>query len=95
MPRITIEEVKHVAHLARLEFDEKELESFTGQLDSILEFVAKLEDLDTAGIEPTTHAIEIHNCFRDDEVKESLGVDEVMKNAPQGEEGSFIVPRII
>ncbi len=95
MARITLEEVKHVAHLARLEFSQKELESFKDQLDAILEFVAKLEDLDTEGVEPTNHAIEIFNCFREDKVKESLEIKDVMKNAPQGEEGSFVVPRII
>ncbi len=95
MPRITVEEVKHVAHLARLNFDEDEIEAFTHQLDAILEFVAKLEDLDTKDIKPTSRAIEIVNCFRKDEVKESLPVDEVMKNAPESEDGAFVVPRII
>ncbi len=95
MAEITIKEVEHVAELARLRFDEQELEEFTNQLDAILKFVGKLESLDTEGVEPTYRAIEIVNCFREDEVKPSLPVEEVSANAPESDEGAFVVPRII
>jgi aspartyl-tRNA(Asn)/glutamyl-tRNA(Gln) amidotransferase subunit C len=95
MARITLSEVRHVAHLARLTFEEREIEAFTRQLNDILEFVAQLEGLDTSGVEPTTRAIEIFNVFRRDEVKPSLSVEEALSNAPQGEGGAFVVPRII
>jgi len=95
MAKITVTEVEHVAHLARLTFSTEEVEAFTRQLNDILEFVDKLDALDTAGIEPTTRAIELLNVFREDEVKESLPVEEATGNAPLAEEGAFVVPRII
>ncbi len=95
MAEITIKEVEHVAELARLRFSPQELEEFTSQLDAILKFVGKLESLDTEGVEPTYRAIEIVNCFREDEVKPSLPIEKVTANAPESEEGAFVVPRII
>ncbi len=95
MAHITVEEVEHVAQLARLRFSKDELEEFTNQLDAILRFVGKLESLDTEGVEPTYRAIEIVNCFREDVVKPSLPIEEVTANAPESEEGAFVVPRII
>ena len=84
-----------MANLARLRLDADELEAFTKQLNEILEFMGKLEALDTSGVEPTTRAIELLNVFRDDEAKPSLSVEEVEQNAPQSEKGAFVVPRII
>ncbi len=95
MAHITIKEVEHVAQLARLRFSKDELEEFTNQLDAILRFVGKLESLDTEGVEPTYRAIEIVNCFREDMVKPSLPIEDVTANAPESEEGAFVVPRII
>ena len=74
--------VKYVANLARIELSDKELEHFTGQLDRILEYVHKLKTLDVDNLEPTSHVLEMKNVYRDDEVKQSLPVAEVMKNAP-------------
>ncbi len=95
MAEISIREVEHVAELARLRFDTKELEEFTNQLDAILKFVSKLESLDTEGVEPTYRAIEIVNCFREDRVEPSLPIEDVVANAPESENGAFVVPRII
>ncbi len=95
MAKITLGEVEHVAHLARLNFNQEETEAFTRQLNDILEFVDKLDALDTSDIEPTTRAIELLNVFRDDEVRESLPVEEATGNAPVSEKGAFVVPRII
>ncbi|AEH44405.1 glutamyl-tRNA(Gln) amidotransferase, C subunit [Thermodesulfatator indicus DSM 15286] len=92
---ITKEEVKHVAHLARLEFSEEELETFSEQLADILNYVAKLNELDTKDVEPTYHALKLTNVFREDEVKESFPTDEILKNAPERENGFFVVPKVI
>ncbi len=95
MAKITIKEVEHVAELARLRFTPDEIEEFTSQLNAILKFVSKLDSIDTEGVKPTYRAIEIFNCFREDEVKNSLPVEKVTANAPASEEGAFVVPRII
>lgn len=95
MPGITIKELKHVANLARLGFSQEELADFTGQLNDILGYVAKLEELDTSGIEPTTHALQVSNVFREDVAKSSLTVEDAVANAPEEEKGTFVVPRII
>ena len=92
---ITKEEVLHVAHLARLEFGEEEIDVFTGQLADILNYVAKLNELDTREVEPTYHALKLRNVFRDDQVKTSLPTEEALKNAPQREDGFFVVPKVI
>ncbi len=95
MANITVEELEHVARLARLDFSEEELSAFTEQLNDILGYMAKLEELDTSGVEPTTHALEVTNVFRQDQVKPSLPVEEAVANAPEEEGGAFVVPRII
>lgn len=93
--RITENEVKHVAHLARLHLDQDELSKMTVQLDTILSYVAKLEELDTSEVEPTTHAFAITNAFRDDEVRPSLERQKALTNAPEENGEAFIVPRVI
>ena len=93
--KITQEEVKHVAHLARLHLSEDELAQMTKQLDIILSYVAKLEELDTQGVDPTTHAFSITNAFRDDDVVESLPQDEALSSGPEQDGESFVVPRVI
>ncbi len=92
---ITKEEVGHVAHLARLHFNEAEQDKFTSQLNDILIYIDKLNQVDTTDIQPTTHAISLNNAFRDDVVKESLGRDLAMANAPDEKENSFRVPKVI
>ncbi len=93
--KITREEVEHVAQLARLNLDEVELQKMTKQLDDILSYVAKLDELDTEGVPPTTHAFSISNAFRDDEVKDSLSQDDALVNCAKPKNGAFTVPRII
>lgn len=92
---ISREEVLHVAHLARLEFSDKEVELFTTQLADILNYVAKLNELDTTDVEPTYHAVPLSNVFREDEVNPSSPVEEVLANAPERENGFFVVPKVI
>ena len=93
--KITPQEVSHVAELARLHMSQAEVEEMTRQLDDILSYVAKLNELDTEGIEPTTHTIAIENAFREDEVKPSLAREKTLANAPRQNGESFVVPRVI
>ncbi|MBP1728502.1 MAG: gatC [Deltaproteobacteria bacterium] len=93
--KITRKEVEHVALLARLQLDEAEINTFTGQMDAILAYVEKLNELDTAGIVPTSHAVPMENAFRTDEVRPSIGVANALANAPDRVEGFFRVPKVI
>lgn len=93
--KITKEDVLHVAQLARLHLDEKELETMTGQLDTILSYVAKLDELDTKEVVPTTHAFSLTNAFREDEVKKSLDQAAALANGPQQDDETFLVPRVL
>ncbi len=93
--KISKEEVRHVAKLARLELDEREEERMTGQMNDVLSYVEELGKLDTANIPATTHAVELQNVFRRDEVNPSLDRKRVLENAPQTDDASFIVPKII
>jgi aspartyl-tRNA(Asn)/glutamyl-tRNA(Gln) amidotransferase subunit C len=92
---LTREEVLHVAELARLSLSPEEIELFTVQLNEILEYVEKLQELDTSGVAPLAHVIPLCNVFREDQVRESLPLDAVLENAPAREDGNFLVPRII
>ncbi len=93
--RITVEEVEHVARLARLEVGADEKQQLTEQMNRILLYVEKLNELDTSGVPPTSHAIDLHNAFREDRVQESLPREESLDNAPETNEAEFIVPRVI
>ncbi len=93
--KITKDEVAHVAKLARLELTEEEQATFTGQMDAILAYVDKLNELDTTGIIPTAHAVPMENAFREDLVAPSIGVDNALANAPDRVEGFFRVPKVI
>jgi len=93
--KIIKEEVEKVARLARLHLSPEEVEKMTGQLDTILRYVAKLDELDTSGVEPTTHTQQVSNRFREDEVVPSLDRKEALANAPEQNGEAFVVPRII
>jgi len=88
-------DIEKVARLARLELSEKEKETFGNQLEQVLTYMEQLNRLDTAGVEPTSHAIPIYNVFREDEVRPSIPQEEVLTIAPDEEDGHFKVPRII
>jgi aspartyl-tRNA(Asn)/glutamyl-tRNA(Gln) amidotransferase subunit C len=88
-------EVEHVALLARLKLSAEEEELFTGQLNAILDYMEKLNELDTKAVEPTFHVVSHCNTMRKDEVKESLPEEATLKNAPDKAEGCFRVPKII
>ena len=92
---ITEQEVTAVTNLARLSLEPNEISSVTEQLDRILGYVAKLNEINTDGVEPTSHVQAITNAFREDELKDSLPRNDSLANAPQRNEEAFIVPRII
>jgi len=93
--KITKAEVEYVAHLARLDFSEEEKVKFTSQLNDILMYMDKLNEVDTAGIEPMSHAIARQNAFRDDTVKDSLSQEISLSNAPEARGPFFRVPKVI
>jgi len=93
--KITPQEISHVANLARLHMSLEEVEAMARQLDDILTYVAKLNELHTESVTPTTHAISIVNAFREDEVKPSLPRDKALANGPQQNGEAFVVPRVI
>lgn len=93
--KITPEQVRHVAKLARLSFEESQIEPLTGQLESILEYVAKIGQLDVTNVEPMAHALPLSNVLRDDVVEESLTVEQVLQNAPETDGPFFKVPKVI
>jgi len=93
--QVSKKEVRHVAALARLEMDEQELEAYGKDLGDILEYVAKLNEIDTSGVEPTAHMISRDTPFRDDERGESFTHEQSLKNAPQREGFYFQVPQVI
>ena len=92
---ITKEEVLYVAHLARLDLDEESIEKFAGQIDEILGYIEKLNQVETKGIKATSHAISLTNAFRDDEEKEHIDRELALANAPEKEDGSFVVPKVV
>jgi aspartyl-tRNA(Asn)/glutamyl-tRNA(Gln) amidotransferase subunit C len=88
-------QVRKVAKLARLELSEEEIEEFTVQLSAILDYVEKMNELDTADVEPLAHCLPISNVLRADSVKASLGTEKTLANAPQRDGEFFKVPRIL
>ena len=93
--KISRDEVAYVAHLARLEFKEEEMEKFTSQLNSILLYIDKLSEVETSSIEPLSSASRGRNAFRTDTARESIPVQESLANAPEVRGGFFQVPRVI
>ena len=93
--KIDKEQVEKVARLSRLELTRDEIEEFTGQLSAILDYVEKMNQLDTTDVEPLAHCLPINNVFREDQVKESLGTEKVLSNAPQRDDEFFKVPKIL
>jgi aspartyl-tRNA(Asn)/glutamyl-tRNA(Gln) amidotransferase subunit C len=88
-------QVRKVAKLARLELSDVEVEEFAGQLSAILDYVARMNELNTEGVEPLAHCLPISNVFREDFVKESLGTEKTLANAPQRDGAFFKVPKIL
>ena len=92
---LSVDEVGKVALLARLRLSPDELQTFTGQLNAIVEFVEQLQTLDTTNVEPLAHGIDMHNVFRDDVVGSSLPREQALANAPKRNEEGFLVPAVL
>jgi aspartyl-tRNA(Asn)/glutamyl-tRNA(Gln) amidotransferase subunit C len=95
VPRISPEDVAHVAKLARLDLTDEELATFTGQLDAVLDHAADVEALDLDDVPPTSHPYPLSNVLRDDVVVPSLDRDEVLAQAPDVEDHQFKVPPVL
>lgn len=92
---VTIQDVDHIAKLAKLEFSDAEKEKLTHQFNKILKYMEQLNSLDTNNVEPLSHVIELQNVFRADEVKPSTPTDVALHNAPAKTEEYFKVPKVI
>ncbi len=92
---LTGDQVRWVAHLARLEISPEEVELFTEQLSRIVDYVNQLQEVNTEGVEPLAHALPIHNVFRPDEASPSLPVDEALANAPVRRGDFYGVPAVL
>jgi len=92
---ITTKEVEHISWLARLKVNEEQLEGYAQQLNSILDYFAQLDEVETKDVEPTYHVIDVNNVFRDDVITSSLSQDDAIGNAPKKQDGYFKAPRII
>ena len=93
--KITREEVIHVANLARLDVDEALIDKFAKQIGMILEYIDSLNRVDTEGVTPTSHAISLTNAFREDDERQGFDSDSALSNAPEKEDGTFVVPKIV
>ena len=93
--KIDADQVRKVAKLGRLELSEAEVAEFTEQLGAILTYVEKMNELDTADVEPLAHCLPISNVLREDRVTPSLGTDATVANAPDRDGAFFKVPKIL
>jgi aspartyl-tRNA(Asn)/glutamyl-tRNA(Gln) amidotransferase subunit C len=92
---LTAEQVRWVAHLARLELSDADVARMTPQLSAILDYVDQLKQVNTEGVEPLAHPLKVHNVFRDDEPAPSLPVDAALANAPARLGDFFAVPAVL
>lgn len=93
--KITKEEVLHVALLARLDIDAADVDRFAAQVGTILDYVDTLKKVDTTGVAVTSHAISLTNAFREDEAQGHLVPQDALVNAPEKDDGAFVVPKVI
>ena len=92
---VTKEDVRYIASLAKLKFNDKEILDFTIQLNQILQYMDKLNELETENIEPLSHPVEIVNVFREDVLQKSISTESALKNAPDRTDQYFKVPKVI
>jgi aspartyl-tRNA(Asn)/glutamyl-tRNA(Gln) amidotransferase subunit C len=92
---LTVAEVAKVALLARLRVNPAQLETFTEQLNSVVDYVAQLQELDTTSVEPLAHGVEVHNVFRDDRRGLALDREKALANAPKRNQVAFLVPAVL
>lgn len=92
---ISSTDIQRVAYLARLQLSETELESYSVQMKAIVEFVDQLQGVDTSGVEPMVHAIELTNVLADDQVRAGLSREQALANSPDHDEECFRVPAVL
>jgi len=92
---VTIQDVEHIARLAKLSFTDEEKQKFVSQFNQILDYMEKLNELDTVDVEPTYNVLDLQNVMRKDNVKTWLTQDEALANAPKKKHGFFSVPKVI
>jgi aspartyl-tRNA(Asn)/glutamyl-tRNA(Gln) amidotransferase subunit C len=88
-------DIEYVAELARIKLTPEEVATFRAQLGNVLDHVAKLNELNVAGVEPTAHSFPLYNVFRPDEVRPSLPKEEALANAPHQAQGLFVVTKVL
>lgn len=93
--RVSVEEVKHIAELAHITLTKEEENLFTEQFNRILDYFSKISKVNTEGVPLTYHVLDLINVYREDEIQESLGKEEPLKNAPKREDRFFKSPRIV
>jgi aspartyl-tRNA(Asn)/glutamyl-tRNA(Gln) amidotransferase subunit C len=94
-PTISKEQVEHVAWLAKINLTEDEKNYFTKQLNEILNYFKKIDEIDTSNIPPTFHVLDLVNVLRDDKVESSLPLEEALRNAPHKEDSFIKAPKIL
>jgi len=92
---VSPQEVEHVARLARLALTDEEKDRFTRQLNDVLEYMRKLNELDTSGVEPTTHVLPVSNVMREDAARPPWPLEETLRNSPEEEDGQYRVPPVL
>ena len=92
---LTVEQVRWVAHLGRLQLSDADLETFTRQLSSIVAYVAQLQQVNTDGVEPLAHVADLQSVFRPDRQGPSLPVEEALANAPERQGDFYRVPAVL
>ena len=93
--KVNKETIEHVANLARLNLTEQEKEKLTTEMESIISYVDKLNELDTSEVLPTAHVIPVKNVFREDKAEKSYDREKILANAPSAEDGCFKVPKVV
>jgi aspartyl-tRNA(Asn)/glutamyl-tRNA(Gln) amidotransferase subunit C len=89
------EDVRHVARLARLDFSDEEEARMAEEMSQILDYVEKLDELDTSGVPPMSHVLDVTNVYREDEVEERIDQAQALEPAPEAERGYFMVPKVV
>ncbi len=92
---VTIEQVRYIATLARLRFTDEEEKRLAAQMNEILGYVHKLDELDTSGVPPMSHVLDLHNVFRQDVAEARISRDEALKNAPDADSVYIRAPKVI
>ncbi|MBR5218905.1 MAG: Asp-tRNA(Asn)/Glu-tRNA(Gln) amidotransferase subunit GatC [Clostridia bacterium] len=92
---ITVKEIEHLANLARLSLSDEEKTRLQDEVGNIIAFADKINEIDVSDINPTMHAADIYNVFREDEIKKSFSTEKILQNAPENDGKCFVVPKTV